>query len=381
MPLDQAFGCRLGQPVRADRDQPARDRSAMDGYAVIASDLAAPPAELTCIGEVPAGQAPALAVRPGTCIAVLTGSCIPRRADAVVPVEQTRRVGDQVTFLMGPDLGENIRRRGEEARRGTVLLAPRRLIGAAEAGVCAMAGLAKPKVYPRPTVAILCTGSEVKRAADAVQGHQLRDSNGPALLAALHRLHIPACGPTIVPDSPQAIAAALRRALKAARVVLVTGGVSVGTYDFVPEAVRSVGGRVRFHGVDMKPGQPQLYATASGGRHIFGLPGNPLGTMAGFFELVLPCLLALGGAPPEDCSPSRRLPLLRPARSRGKRTYFALARLIAGPDGEGVEPVSSAGSADLIAAASADGVIVIPSGVKEIPAGESVEFHSWRPAW
>jgi len=84
MPLEQAFGCRLGQLVRADRDQPARDRSAMDGYAVIASDLADPPAELTCIGELPAGQAPTLAVRPGTCLAVLTGSCIPRRADAVV---------------------------------------------------------------------------------------------------------------------------------------------------------------------------------------------------------------------------------------------------------------------------------------------------------
>ena len=380
-PLDQAVGCRLAQVVRADRDQPSLDRSAMDGYAVIADDLADAPAELTCIGEVAAGQAARISVRARTCVAVLTGSCIPRRADAVVPVEQTRRRGGRVRFLMQPEPGENIRRRGEEARRGAALLRPGRLIGAAEAGVCATVGLARPKVHPRPTVAILSTGSEVKDMRRRVQPHELRNSNGPALQAALRALHVPTTGPAIVPDDPEAIAAALRRAMKAAHVVLITGGVSVGTYDFVPQAVRDAGGRVRFHGVDMKPGQPQLYATGRGGRHIFGLPGNPLGAMTGFFELVAPCLRALGGAPREACAPSTLLPLLAPARSRGKRMYFALARLVEGPAGASVEPVPSAGSADLIAASGADGVIVIPAGVREIPAGQTVEFHSWRPAW
>ena len=381
VPLEQALGCRLGQDVRADRDQPARDRSAMDGYAVIAGDLAGAPAELTCLGELAAGQTPTIAVRSRTCVAVLTGSCIPRRADAVVPVEQTRRLGDTVTFLTQSAPGENIRRRGEEARRGAVLLRARCPIGAPEAGACAMAGLARPKVYPRPTVAILCTGREVKDAADRVAAHQLRDSNGPAILAALHRLHIPVTGPTIVPDDRAAIAAAVRRAMKASQVVLITGGVSVGTYDFVPGAVRDAGGRIRFHGVAMKPGRPQLFATGAGGRYLFGLPGNPLSAMTGFFELVLPCLRALGGAPRAACAPSTRRVLLQSTEARGKRTCFVLARLVEGPDGAGVEPVRSAGSADLIAACSADGVIVIPPGVAEIPAGQIVEFHSWRPAW
>lgn len=351
----------------------------MDGYAVVAADLAKGPVRLPCIGEAVAGRPAALVVRPGACAAILTGAAVPPGADAVVPIEQTRRRGGRVEFSAPAIRGDNIRRRGEEARLGQLLLALGTVLGPMEIGVCAAAGLARPLVYPRPAVAIVCTGTEVRAAGRRVGPHQLRDSNGPALAAALGQMGLKVAFRAIVPDEPAAVLVALRRAMKAASVVLVTGGVSVGAYDFVPGAVRAAGAKVRFHGVSMKPGQPQLYATAGAGRHIFGLPGNPVSVMTGFFELVLPGLRALCGAPARACRPVLRLPLARPAKSKGTRTYFALARIVETPHGTALEPVASAGSADLIAACRADGVIVVPAGVTEVPAGAMVDFHPWRP--
>ena len=380
VPLDEAAGRWLVSAVRADRDQPPADRSAMDGYAVCAADLEGGSNRLRLIGQVAAGSSARPRVRRGTCAEVLTGANVPRGADAVVPVEQTAREGDRVVFQISPRPGLNIRKRGEEAARGDMLLAAGTRLGAAEIGVCATVGRARVKVRRAPGVAVLVTGAEVRTAADRVGPHQLRDSNGPELLAALGAQGLTARGPRIVRDDPTAIAAALRRAVKSREVVIVTGGVSVGRYDFVAEAVRRIGGKVRFHGVKMKPGKPQLYATVGRNRHVFGLPGNPVSVLTGFFELVLPGLRRLAGAPAEACPPpAMRLPLAEPATSKGNRVYFCLARLENASGGPAAVPVTSKGSADLIAAARADGVIVIPSGTKRMSAGQLVEFHAWRP--
>ncbi|MFB3890566.1 MAG: gephyrin-like molybdotransferase Glp [Phycisphaerae bacterium] len=379
--LAEAAGRWLAEDIRADRDQPPADRSAMDGYAVIAADLKRPPAALRLVGEVAAGSAARMRVRTGTCAAILTGGNVPPGADTVVPIEQTHREGPDVVFSQAAPRGDNIRLRGEEARRGASLLACGTRLGPAEIGVCAMAGACRPKVHRLPKVAVLVTGAEVRDVAQSVAAHQLRDSNGPALLAALARNGFADATRAIVPDDPAAIAAALKAALRRADVAIVTGGVSVGTYDFVPEAIERIGGRLRFHGVRMKPGQPQLYATLGPARHIFGLPGNPVSVLTGFAELALPALRRLAGAPKDACRPSIRLPLAEEARSKGKRAYFALARIVRMDSGPAVAMVRSAGSADIIAASRADGVIVIPMGVKRIAAGEFVEFHAWRAPW
>jgi molybdopterin molybdotransferase len=377
-PLGEAFDLWLAQDIRADRDQPPADRSAMDGYAVRAADLAHVPGRLRLIGEVAAGSSLRLHVRAGSCAVILTGGNLPRGGDTVVPIEQTERAGGEVIFLAPVRRGSHIRRRGEEAQRGHVLLTKGTRLGPAQIGVCAMVGKARVKVYPRPRVAVICTGAEVRDATERVSAHELRDSNGPALQAAMADCGFPGATRHLVTDSPQAIASCLMRAAKTAQVVILTGGVSVGQYDFVPEAVGRVGGRIRFHGVNMKPGQPQLYATLPGNRHVFGLPGNPVSVLTGFHELLLPALRKLGGASEDACRPACELPLAEPARSKGNRAYFALARLIATKEGPAVAPVESAGSADLIAACKADGVIVIPAGITELPAGAMVEFHAWK---
>jgi len=410
-----ALHCRLAEVVRSDRDQPPTDRSAMDGYAVISEDAATAPARLRLIGEVAAGSAaPGRRLRPGTCTAILTGAPVPRGADAVVPVEHTRRDGAWVTMLDSPDRGDNIRRRGEEGRRGAIVLGKGCVLGPAAIGVLAMVGRTAVKVHPLPRVSVVSTGAEVRDAGERVAAHQLRDANGPALVAALAAMGISGAPRSIVPDNPAMIAARLKRDLLAHNVVIVTGGVSVGRYDFVPEAVRRVGGRIRYHGVRMRPGRPQLYSTLPGNRHIFGLPGNPVSVLTGFHEMVLPALARLAGAGLKELRPAARVRLASPVQAWRGIVRFVLVRLIASAKspssgatgrtaggrrktglgamdraargaaecsawmGPAAEIITSAGSADIIAAAEADGVVVIPEGTEELAVGTMVEFHPWR---
>jgi len=378
--LGAALNCCLAEDVRNDRDQPPADRSAMDGYAVIAADLRQAPATLRLVGEVSAGSLARPCVRPGTCAVVLTGGNVPPGADAVVPLERTECLEDRVVFHASAKPGDDIRKRGEEAARGDVLLPKGTMLGPAEVGVCAMVGKAEVKVRPRPKVAVFSTGAEVRAAAERVGVHQIRDSNGPALLAALGDGGFGGAAGRLIPDDPRAIAGRLKRALRTRDVVILTGGVSVGRYDYVPEAVQRAGGTIRFHGVKMKPGRPVLYATLPWNRHVFALPGNPVSMLTGYYELALPALRKLCGVSAEACRTVMKLRLSQPARSKGNRTYYALARIIQTEYGPAVLPVKSKGSADIIGASKADGVIVIPDGIKELPAGVVVEFHRWKRA-
>jgi len=388
--LRASCGWVLAQDLRADRDQPPADRSAMDGYAVRSADLKELPARLHLVGEIPAGSASRPRVRPGTCALVLTGANIPPGADAVVMQEHTAEgaragapvVGEHVTFTEPVSRGENIRLRGEEARRGDVLLKKGTALGPLQIGVAAGIGKARVLVHARPRVRVLVTGQEVRRTGDPVAAHQLRDSNGPALVAALELAGSPGATRRIVPDDLGQIAQTIRSAAREADVVVITGGVSVGKYDLVPSALEKVGARFGFHGVNMKPGRPQLYFTlrARGGRrtHIFGLPGNPMSVMTGFHEFVLPALRRLSGLPEASCRPNMRLPLAARIRSKGRRAWFAPARLVRTEWGMVAEVIGTHGSADIIAASAADGAAAIPAGVRELQEGALVDFRPWR---
>lgn len=377
-PLNEAFGCCLAEDVRADRDMPPADRSAMDGYAVRSADLAAVPCKLDLAGEVAAGSSARPRVGPGSCVRVLTGANVAPGADSVVKVEDTEESDGYVTFLTRTRAGANIRKRGEEVRKGFVVLGKGTILGASQIGFCASVGKAAVRVYCRPRPAILCTGEELRAAGERVRTHEQRDSNGPALRAALTNAGYDGITHQIVPDDPKRLAASLAAAAAKHDVLILTGGVSVGRYDYVPEAVRAIGATVRFHGVRMKPGKPQLYATLRGNRHIFGLPGNPLSVMTGFHELILPALRRMSGVPVASCRPSLRLPLTQTIHCKGTRTEFILARLVPGRNGSCVSPVKSSGSADLAAGTKADGAIMVPRTVREIPAGALVEFTPWR---
>ncbi len=370
----------LAAPVRADRDIPTCDRAAMDGYAVRADDLASIPAVLKRVGEIPAGSAAAPPIAAGECVRIFTGASVPHDADTVVMQEDTESVdaaGGQVRFLHPVEKGRHIFRRGENAREGAVLIPAGTRLNAAHAGICATVGCVRPEVHVRPSVAILATGSELKPVSESVAPHEIRDSNGPMLETALSENAFPCVRRTCVPDELDALLAALRAALAESDVVLVTGGVSVGDYDLVPEVIQRAGGDIRYHGVAIKPGKPQLFAAFPDGKCVFGLPGNPLSVMTGLHEFALPALRRLAGCPSDACRPVLRLPLAGDLSLGGKRQQYVMGRLILRDGTTVVEPVPCAGSSDLAAAARATGAILAPVGVRKLSAGEIVIFRPW----
>lgn len=381
-PIGETLGYALAEAVVADRDIPPTHRSAMDGYAMKVPDLQTAPFYLRLAGEVPAGTAEKAAVEPGTCVRIMTGAGIPPGADTVAILEVAREEGKKILFSTLPKPGANIIRRAEDASAGEILLKPRTLLGPLQVGVCASVGKTEVTVYRRPGVALLCTGEELRDPGDPVEAHQIRNSNGPAIGAALASLGYTVRTNAIVRDTLESLISALHTALKRAEVVLLTGGVSRGKYDLVRESVEKIGGAIQFHGVAMKPGKPLLYATLGNNadlRHIFGLPGNPLGALTGFYEFVLPALRRLSGVDPEECRPSMFIPLGEKISTKGGRTHFILGKLEWGKTGPKVIPQPSKSSADLVAGGRSDGVIVLSPDDPCVEAGATVEFRTWKP--
>ncbi|MFK7741893.1 MAG: gephyrin-like molybdotransferase Glp [Planctomycetota bacterium] len=303
VPLSEALGRRLGEAVCTDGPWPASDRSAMDGFAVVAgaAGLAAA-TELRVVGESLAGKPFAGTLTAGDAIRIMTGAVVPDGADAVVPVEQTSGyASEQVTLTEAVSAEANIRRMGSERRAGAEVLTAGAAIGPAEIGALAVLGCANVSVVRRPIVAIVATGDEVV-PLDTVPGpHQVRESNSWALAAQIERAGGQPLRLGIAPDEPVGLRSMLERALGEADVVLTIGGISKGTHDLVHGTLSELGVQTEFHGIRLKPGKPTYFGRRSndaerGARYVFGLPGNPMSTFTVFDLLVRPMLTRwLGG--------------------------------------------------------------------------------------
>lgn len=377
--LRDCVGLVAAETIRADRDLPPADRSAMDGYAVRSADLRNGPRCLRLIGEVAAGSPARPRIRAGTCARILTGGNLPPGADCVVIVEETEETSGGIRMLSPAAQGANILKRGEDARRGDVLIRKGEVLDSSRIGVCASVGKADLQIIRRPRVTLLCTGAELREPEDSVGRHQLRNSNGPAIAATLAEWQFAKTTYRSLPDRVAEIAAALKKAARVCDVILLTGGMSVGKYDVVREAIEEIHAVVRLHGVAMKPGKPFLHATLGGNTHLFGLPGNPLSALTGLHEFVLPALRRLSGSPLLECRPSWRLPLVSPLTSKGQRVRYILGRLDRTGALTGIVPIPSRSSADLVSAGRADGVLIVPAKVTHLRAGAIVEFRAWRP--
>ncbi|MFC1511836.1 gephyrin-like molybdotransferase Glp [Candidatus Latescibacterota bacterium] len=376
-PLDQSQGFTLAEDIAADRDSPAADRSAMDGYAVRSEDIETCPAPLRLIGEVPAGKPAGQAVEPGTCIRILTGANIPPNADTVVKIENTSEADGIVTIRESPGPGANIRKRGEEALKGTVLLPTGTVLGPAQIGLCAAVGRDTLTVFRRPRVLVLCTGEELKETGETVADHQIRDSNGPMLYAALMDSGYTSVTRKLLPDDRTLIAREMQESARQYDVVLLTGGVSVGKYDYVPASLEEAGATIHLHNVAVKPGKPLLYATIEDSLHVIGLPGNPVSVITGFYDFVLPALKCLSGVPREMCRLSFSVRLAGAVKPDRERYRLTLAKLTWDTAGPLAYPQKSHGSGDLVAGVKADGIVVVPPGTQDIREGTVIEFHPW----
>jgi molybdopterin molybdotransferase len=379
--LDDAAGYVLAEPVRADRDQPPADRSAMDGFAVRAADLVALPARLSIVAEVAAGSAAAPTISTGTCARIFTGANVPAGADTVVKVEDTRAVGgDAVEVVVAERQHANIFKRGENAKQGDVLVAQGCLLTSMPISVCAAAGRTRVRVRSKPRVAIVATGRELREPGCETGSYQERDSNSPMLKAALQAAGFAVSAAHRVSDDLSAIESVLAACLAEADAIVLSGGASVGKYDFVPAAMHNLGADVLVHGVAIKPGKPFLFALATNGVCLFGLPGNPLSAATGLHEFVLPALRAMTGYPAQACRPLLPARLRSAIKSKPGRREFVLAAVVWTSTGAEVDPIETHSSADLAAGAKADGVVVVPEEAHGLEAGALVAFRPWR-AW
>lgn len=299
--LPEATGRILATAVRSQLDFPHWDNSAMDGYAVRFEDVAAAsgetPVSLQVIEDIAAGTPPQHTLKSGQAARIFTGAMVPPGADTIVMQEATRRDGDRVDVLQPPKAcGEFVRHRGRFYQAGTPLLNAGIRLQAAEIAVLAAAQCNVVKVIRKPRVAILSTGSELVAPNQPLKPGQIVDSNQYALAAFLHQLDIEALRLGIVPDTPQSLRQTIREALQWGDVVISTGGVSVGDYDYIEGILQDLGGEIQVQSVAIKPGKPLTMARFPKLRSLyFGLPGNPVSALVTAWRFVQPALLKLSG--------------------------------------------------------------------------------------
>ena len=348
--------------VAAVVDLPPFDNSAMDGYAVRAADVtlasATVPVTLRLAGRVAAGDAPAVTVGSGACVRVFTGSPLPAGADAVVMQEDTQVDGVSPDFVRVLDAAkpwENVRFRGEDVKRGAVILRAGEKLTAGRLGLLAAAGVARVPVSRRPIIGVLATGSELVDAGQSLAPGAIYESNRTMLAPLLERSGAVVRSYPLVQDTLAATTAALDRALNECDGVLTSGGVSVGELDYVKVAFEALGGRLDFWKVAIKPGKPFVFGRR-GEKLLFGLPGNPVSALVTFLLLVRPALWRWQGV--TNVLPiTSRCVLGEPLVNRGDRRHFIRVRV----DGGGV--VHSAGtqaSHRLGSLAEANAVVDVP---------------------
>jgi len=368
--LEGALGRVLAEEVVSPLDVPPFESSAMDGYAVAAG----PGAALPVAGESRAGHPFPGSLRPGAAVRISTGAQLPQGADAVVPVERTRPLeGDSAVELPDTAPGENVRHAGEDVRAGDVVLEAGTRLGPAEVAMAASLGREHLACAARPRLALLVTGDELAEPGEPLRPGRIYNSNPRALSGqALEAGAVPALSEKVGDDAADT-RAALERALAAADVVCVSGGVSVGPHDHVKAALGELGVEERFWGVRLKPGKPTWFGSRDGVL-VFGLPGNPVSAMVTFQLFARPALLALQGAAPQ----AARLGavLAQPVARNPRRDQALRVRLEPSPGGGWRAALTGEqGSHQLTSMLGADALALVPAGEGDLAAGVPVEVE------
>jgi molybdopterin molybdotransferase len=380
VPLEAALGRVLAQAIPSPLDFPHWDNSAMDGYALRWADVQGAggdrPVALTLTETIAAGRSPTLPVGPGQAARIFTGAMVPPGADTVVMQEMTRREGDRVLILAAPTAQQFVRHRGSFCAAGAPLLAPGLAIGGPELAVLASAQCIQVPVFPRPRVALLSTGDELVMPDAPLQPGQIVDSNQYALAALVRKIGAVPIPVGIVPDQPQALRAAIQSVLSQADVIISSGGVSVGDYDYVDEILAELGATLHVRSVAVKPGKPLTVAAFSphaAAPLYFGLPGNPVSALVTFWRFVAPALRKRSGLR-EGWGPLvLTATTADPLQAGGQRETYLWGRLGVSPQGSTFTPAGGGhNSGNLINLAGTNALAVLPVGTTAIAAGDPV---------
>lgn len=375
--LEDAFRRVLAADIVSPRALPPFNNSAMDGYAVRSRDTSAGRVSLRLAGEAPAGTVISEPVAPGTAVKIMTGAPVPPGADAVIPREDVRESPEEIVVARPVASGANIRRSGEDIRKGDPALEKGAFLNSAAVGFLAALGIAKVPVSLRPAVAAITTGGEIRDVTETLDPGAIYDSNSHVL-----RAQIASAGALLsfagrAGDELAATVAVLGDALRTSRVVLTTGGVSMGDYDLVRDAFEAIGARRVFWKVAQKPGMPLAFYVldgAGGPRWLFGLPGNPGAVMILFEEYVRPFLGLLSGR--TDFLPFVfKARLTRDVKKKKGRLHFLRVKLTVRSGEVWAEETGGQGSGLLRSLVPVDALALIPSDAEFLPAGTAVEVH------
>ena len=374
----------LARDIAASTDLPPFDNSSMDGFAVRAVDVAnatdASPQRLSVVADIPAGSAPAIFLAPGQAARIMTGAQIPDGADAIVPVEETdfvsRDAGSpppgQVLILKAAKPGANIRTSGMDIKTGEIVLQKGRRLQAQDLGLLAMLGVAKVEVHRKPRVALLSSGDELVGVDAPLEPGKIRDSNSYVLAALIESAHAEALRLGVANDTRESVEALFEQAAsQKVDMIISSAGVSVGAFDFIKDVVDS-NGRMDFWRVNMRPGKPLAFGEYRGIPFI-GLPGNPVSAFVGFEVFVRAALGRLGG----ELNGGRRAVRVRTEEeidSDGRESY--LRAIVEEKNGVlSAKLTGHQGSGNLRSLVQANALLIIPAGVKCVPAGQ--EVHAW----
>jgi len=371
--LRDAAGCVLQQVVIAERDQPPFDRVSMDGIAI---DSKSGVREFRIGGTQAAGAAPLSLTNSHECFEAMTGAMLPSGCDCVIPVERIA-IDNGIARLDGevtPAPWLNIHRRGVDCRAGSEVLRPGTHLGPPEVAVLASAGLVHVQVARMPRIVVISTGDELVDPGQPLSEWQIRRSNVYAVLAALRTRGYTRVADDHIPDDETQLRERLRKHLDDADVLILSGGVSMGKFDFVPRILSELNVRQVFHKIAQRPGKPMWFGVRVNengvGKAVYALPGNPVSTLVCLVRYVLPGLEAATGMTP---SQPLRLPLAQPYRTIADLTTLLPVKLV----GTEAHPQPTQGSGDFTSLLGSNGFVELPPGEAPMEQGALVKFYRW----
>lgn len=372
IPFEKALGFCLAEDMHSDIDMPPFDRSAMDGYAVIAEDTLNAPIELTVIEDIAAGHMPTKKISCGQASKIMTGAAVPEGADAVVKFEETEdlSVNHRVKILRSIDRGRNISTRGEDMRIGQRVLGKGMTIRAQEIGILATIGKSRVEVYSAPAVGIISTGDELVDAGLKPSIAQIRNSNGYSLAAQARRLHAEVELLGIVKDTKEEISSMIQRGFRK-DILILSGGVSMGEYDLVGDVMKDLNTQIYFEKVALRPGKPVIFGKKDT-TFIFALPGNPVASFVTFELFIYPAIQKMMGFT-DIHRKHLKASLETEIVVRRKRREYRPALLRMHDNAWVVSPVEWHGSADLLATTRANCLLIVREDAEKLAKGQLVD--------
>lgn len=374
--IDRVLGRILAEDIVADSDLPPFDRSQMDGYALRAGDVKEVPVRLKIAGESAAGRGWHHQLLEGQAVRIMTGAPVPAGADTVQQVELTTELRDRtvVEILESVQPGRSIVRRGSEIKSGETVLRAGVPINAAMIATMASFGYARVKVGKAPRVAVLATGSELVEVDEKPGQDQIRESNNYSISAYARLVNANVERLPLTGDETSTLARRIGDAAQHCDMVITSGGVSMGVYDFTKSALSTLGAEIFFEKVALKPGKPTVFAKLPNGTFVFGLPGNPVSVSVTFNLFTRTSLLVMQGAQEPTLKLETAL-LAKNVKGVGERESYLPVQLLTNDDAELVAfPLKWGGSSDFVGFSQATALVIVPAGVKVIEGGAVVKI-------